>query len=178
MSAIRFRVLPRNQPAQAVVNSGIQNRLLNKFLITALFIVPGFAVFIIFLLMPVATTSRYSLYDWNGFGELTSENYVELDNYDRLINHEVFQNAVRHTFIIMALSLAIQLPLAFGLALLVGRGNLPGRHFFRTLLFIPYVFSEVITALIWQYVLHPRDGLANLVFEKTIPGFENVAWLG
>jgi raffinose/stachyose/melibiose transport system permease protein len=78
----------------------------------------------------------------------------------------------------MGLSLTIELPVAMALALLVGRGNLPGRRVFRLLLFIPYVFSEVLTAIIWRYVLHPSAGLANWFFDKTIPGFENVAWLG
>ncbi|MBZ0307991.1 MAG: sugar ABC transporter permease [Anaerolineae bacterium] len=175
MSATRFRVLPRNNNAHATVN---WNQRFDKLFTLALFIIPGFSVFFTFLLIPIVTTARYSLYDWNGFGDLTSENYVGFGNYERLYEHEVFRQAVEHSFILMGLSLIIQLPLALMLALLVGRGELPGRRFFRTLLFIPYVFSEVITALIWQYVYHPRNGLANYTFDKIIPGFESVAWLG
>jgi raffinose/stachyose/melibiose transport system permease protein len=36
----------------------------------------------------------------------------------------------------------------------------------------------VITAIIWLYVLHPNEGLANTVFGAVIPGFEPIAWLG
>ncbi|KAB2905436.1 MAG: sugar ABC transporter permease [Anaerolineae bacterium] len=176
MSATRFRVLPRNtQPHAASIN---WNQRFDKLFTIALFTIPGFSIFLTFLLIPITLTARYSLYEWKGFGDLTSENYAGLGNYQRLYEHDVFHQAVEHTFIIMGLSLLIQLPLALGLALLVGRGELPGRRFFRTLLFIPYVFSEVITALIWQYVYHPRNGLANYTFEKIIPGFESIPWLG
>ena len=150
-------------------------RRINKLLTVAFFVVPGMAVFFIFLLWPMLQSTQYSLYKWNGFGPL--QNYVGLDNYDRAYNHQVFRLAVKNSFVIMGLSLTIELPIALMLALLVGRGNLPGRRLFRMLLFVPYVFSEVITAIIWRYVLHPTSGLANWAFSHTVPGFENVGWL-
>jgi raffinose/stachyose/melibiose transport system permease protein len=77
----------------------------------------------------------------------------------------------------MMLSLGVQLPLALGLALMVGRGKLHGRKLFRTFLFIPFVFSEIITAIIWRYVLHPDEGLLNTALGTLIPGFENFGLL-
>jgi raffinose/stachyose/melibiose transport system permease protein len=89
----------------------------------------------------------------------------------------VFQTAVMNSFRIMGLSLLIQLPIAMLLALMVGRGNLPGRRIFRLLLFLPYVFSEVISALIWRYVMHPTDGLLNWFLGHSVPGYSNIGWL-
>lgn len=62
--------------------------------------------------------------------------------------------------------------------LLEGRGELRGRRIFRTLLFIPYVFSEIITAIIWLYVFKPGNGLLNVALQSFIPGFKPVPWLG
>lgn len=77
----------------------------------------------------------------------------------------------------MVMSLGIQLPLSMTMALMVGRGKLIGKKLFRTILFVPYVFSEVITAIIWRYVLHPSgDGLVNVVMGN-IPGYHTVGWL-
>jgi raffinose/stachyose/melibiose transport system permease protein len=174
MSFSTFRVLPRPRP-QADVEKN--RRLSQKWLTIAFFVVPGMAVFLIFLLIPVAQSAYYSLYKWYGFGALSPENYIGLGNYDQLLNHKIFQGAVTHSLVLMALSLMIQLPLALGLALLVGRGELPGRRIFRTILFVPYVFSEVITAIIWLYVLHPNAGLVNNVLTTLIPGFQQVTWL-
>ena len=171
MSAILSRVLLR--PDQRI-DSKLRKRL-NKALLVVMFAAPGMLVFSIFLLIPVSQSVQYSRYKWNGFGE--PENYQEWGNYERLVEHKVFQGAVKHSFTIMGLSLTIQLPIAMLLALLVGRGTLPGRRFFRMMLFIPYVFSEIVTALIWLYVFHPRDGLANLAFDTLVPGFKPMPWL-
>jgi raffinose/stachyose/melibiose transport system permease protein len=102
---------------------------------------------------------------------------VGTGNYDLLLNTTTFQDAIRNSFTLMLLSLGIQLPIALTLALMVGRGNLPGRRLFRTILFVPYVFSEVITAIIWRYVLHPSDdGLVNVVLGN-LPGYETIGYL-
>jgi raffinose/stachyose/melibiose transport system permease protein len=153
-------------------------RQLQKTIAVILFVVPGMVVFVVFMLWPIAQSSRYSLHKWKGFTELSDETYVGLENYERLYEHEVFHDAIRHSLLIVVLSLTIELPIAMTLALMVGRGTLPGRRYFRTALFVPYVFSEVITAIIWLYVLHPHEGLVNVAGGQLIPGFKNVAWLG
>ena len=149
---------------------------IEKYLTVGLLVLPGMLIFVIFVMVPVIKAAQYSLYDWKGFGPLT--NYVGLDNYDRLFHQKIFLSAVGHSFLIMGLSLTVQLPIALGLALMVGRGALRGQRIFRTILFVPFVFSEVITAIIWSYVLHSSpSGLANMVFGKIIPGFEPQSWL-
>ncbi len=173
MSAIRYRVLPKQQ-TQTIADK--QRRQFNKMLLVFLFLVPGMSVFLFFLLIPIGQSAYYSLYTWNGFGPLTR--YVGLGNYERLFDHGIFQSSISHSFIIMFLSLIVQLPLAISLALMVGRGKLWGKKFFRTVLFVPYVFSEVITALIWIYVLHPNSGLVNTVLGVIIPNYEAIGWLG
>jgi raffinose/stachyose/melibiose transport system permease protein len=173
MSALRFRVLPR--PHEQALRDK-QRRQWNQTFFIALFVLPGMIIFFLFVLMPIVQSGYFSLYDWDGFGPPTD--YVQFGNYERLFNHSVFQDAVLHSFSIMALSLTIQLPLALGLALLVGRGKLWGRKLFRIILFIPFVFSEVITAIIWRYVLSPDDGaLLNAVLGVIIPGYQASGWL-
>jgi len=132
-------------------------------------------LFVLFVLIPIVQSGVFSLYKWDGFGPPT--NYLGLGNYKTLLNTKIFQSSLIHSFTIMSLSLSIQLPLALALALLVGRGKLRGKRVFRAILFIPYVFSEVITGIIWRYVLTPGPGLANLVLGTLIPGFKPIAWL-
>ncbi len=149
---------------------------IKKYLTVGLLVLPGMLIFVLFVLIPIGKAAQYSLYEWRGFGELT--NYIGLDNYDRLFHQKIFRSALKHSFLITFLSVGVQLPIALGLSLLVGRGTLRGKGIFRTILFVPYVFSEVITAIIWSYVLHPSpNGLANLFFGKIIPGFEPQTWL-
>jgi len=173
MAAIRFRVLARNHDP---VDADKARQQFNKLLLVWLFVLPGMIVFFLFLLIPVSESVPFSFFKWNGLGPMT--NFVGADNYTYLATNSVFQQSLLHSFIIMGLSLLVQLPLSLGLALLVGRGELPGRRLFRGLLFIPYVFSEILTAYIWLYVLHPNDGLVNVVMTSFIPNFHSVVWLG
>lgn len=173
MSVSKFRVLPKANSQ----TDGIQGSSWNTAILVTLFVLPGMLIFLMFFLYPIGQSAVFSLYEWDGLGPLTD--FVGLENYERLLNHKIFHMSVQHSLTLMVLSLLIQLPLSLGLALIVGRGELPGRRIFRAILFIPYVFSEVVTAIIWTYVLHPDpDGLLNTVMRSVIPGFTSTGWLG
>lgn len=157
------------------VEQDYQQQTIRKYISVLIFLVPGMVFFIYFLLLPVSNSLYYSQFNWDGLGPPVK--YIGLKNYDFLLNQGAFQQAIQNSLMIVALSLAIQLPLALCLALLVGRGKLPGRSIFRTILFIPYVFSEIVTAYIWNYVYHPRDGLANFTLHLFLPNADNILWL-
>jgi len=172
MTAIRSRL--SSNALDRILTDRVRREIGKSFTVL-LCLLPGMTVFFLFLLIPVAQAARYSLYDWNGLGPL--KDYVGLRNYDLLFHNTTFQLAVRHSFMIMLMSLGIQLPLSMAMALMVGRGSLPGKSVFRTILFVPYVVSEVITAIIWRYVLHPSsDGLINTILGN-IPGYHTVGWI-
>ncbi|MFQ3673430.1 MAG: sugar ABC transporter permease, partial [Aggregatilineales bacterium] len=61
-------------------------------------------------------------------------------------------------------------------AIMVGR-KLPGRFLFRSIFFLPYVFSEIITAIIWTFVYNPGSGLLNTVLATIIPDYQPIGWL-
>jgi len=147
----------------------------NRTIAILVFLVPGMIFFFAFLLIPVSNSLYYSVFKWNGLGPPTD--FVGLRNYDFLLNQKAFQQSIQNSITIVALSLVVQLPMALGLALIVGRGSLPGRSIFRTILFIPFVFSEIITAYIWSYVYHPRDGMANFILHLFAPNADNITWL-
>ena len=148
---------------------------LQNFRTILLFLAPALLVFSLFLIYPMLQSVYYSFFNWKGFGPATD--YIGLDNYVRILNDSKFLRAVQNGLLIVFLSLIIQLPLALTLALMVGR-TLPGRAFFRIVFFLPYVLSEVITAVIWRALYHPDPhyGLINAIFVNL--GLAPVAWLG
>lgn len=168
-SMSRFRFTTRQQ---ATTNQETPKN--NQALTIALFIIPGALVYTLFLIIPIFQAAYYSLYDWNGLGPLTD--FYGFGNYERALSHNIFQNSVGNSLIITALSLLIQLPLALSLALMVGR-KLPGRSIFRSIFFMPYVFSEIITAIIWTFVYNPGDGMLNTILSTIIPGYVPQGWL-
>jgi raffinose/stachyose/melibiose transport system permease protein len=141
-----------------------------------LFLLPALALFILFVIYPILQSVYYSLFNWKGLGQATD--FIGLGNYLNILSDQVFMKAVAHGFLIVFLSLAIQLPLALALALMVSR-DLPGRAFFRVIFFMPYVFSEVIVAIMWLGLLNPDPdrGFINALL-VLIPGVKPVAWLG
>ncbi len=175
-SATRFRFIPRERPnaAKRSHSDGRPGTKRGQLLTIGILILPGAIIYTLFLIIPILQSAYYSLFDWNGLGPLS--NYFAFGNYERAFDHSVFHTAVINTSAIILMSLVIQLPLAMGLALMVGR-KLPGRSIFRSIFFMPYVFSEVITALLWTFVYNPGGGLLNTVLTTLIPGYEFQGWL-
>jgi raffinose/stachyose/melibiose transport system permease protein len=99
----------------------------------------------------------YSLYHWNGLNPLND--FVGLHNYVLAFQDQVFQKAILHNGIFIALSIVFQLPIGLGIALMLNQ-RLRGRAAFRLIFFAPFVLSEVVTAVIFQLMLQP-DGLVD-----------------
>ncbi|MDD3031209.1 MAG: sugar ABC transporter permease [Atribacterota bacterium] len=140
-----------------------------------LFLLPAFILLFIFLVYPIFRSAYYSLFNWKGFGPAVD--YIGIENYTRLLTDKIFLKAVKNGILIVIFSLVIQLPIAMGLALIVGR-DIPGKAFFRAIFFMPYILSEVITAIMWLilYNPNPRRGFLNAII-NIIPSLEPQAWL-
>jgi len=141
-----------------------------------LFLLPAFVFFLLFIIYPIIRAGYFSLFNWNGMGPAT--NFIGLNNYKQILTDQVFMKGVGNCLLIVVLSLAVQLPLALMLAIMVGR-DLPGRAFFRTIFFMPYVISEVITAIIWISLFSPDPdrGFINALL-VLIPGVQPQNFLG
>lgn len=172
-TATRSRPLTAPSP-HAPAAGGAQRRSRTRTrLELALLLAPALVLFVGFVLIPIAVAAYYSLYSWNGFGPLT--NFVGLDNYVDALSGDVFQSAIGHNLIIVALTIIVQLPLSLGLALLLNR-RLRGRAFLRMVVFAPYVLSEAVTAVIWLLILQP-GGFVDEVLRGVGLGWFVKQWL-
>jgi raffinose/stachyose/melibiose transport system permease protein len=152
------------------------SRQIQDNLTIILFLAPAFVLFLVFLVYPILQSVYFSLFNWKGFGPAVD--FVGLDNFRRILTDKIFMKAVGNGLLIIVFSLIIQLPLSLALAIMVGR-DLPGRAFFRAALFMPYVLSEVITAIIWLSLFNPdpERGFINALL-IIIPGFKALPFLG
>jgi raffinose/stachyose/melibiose transport system permease protein len=141
--------------------------------VVILFLLPALVLYALFVLYPIAQSIRFSAYDWNGLTPLTD--WVGLQNFREAFADPVFVQAVSHNFVIIGLSLLLQIPFAVAIAVLLSR-NLKGRGVFRTMFFAPYVLSEVVTGVVWRQMLRP-DGLFDVMLSSA--GAEGVTreWL-
>lgn len=151
-------------------------RLTTEARITAVvFLLPAVLVFAVVVVWPVIQSARYSMYSWNGLGPLSD--FVGLDNYRQLLADPIFWKALGNNIFILLWSLAVQIPLAVMLAILL-TGRIKGLGFFRTVYFSPFVLSSVVVGLLWQWVYNPSFGLANSLLGSI--GLEQLksSWLG
>jgi raffinose/stachyose/melibiose transport system permease protein len=139
----------------------------------AFFILPALLFYLLFVLYPLVQAVHYSLFNWSGLGALSD--FVGLRNYRDALGDPDFVGAIEHNFILVGLSLAIQFPLALGIALLLDR-PFRGRRIARLVFFAPYVLSEATTAVIWLLILQP-DGVVDRAFEGAGLGGAVQLWL-
>jgi raffinose/stachyose/melibiose transport system permease protein len=138
-----------------------------------LFLLPALVLYGVFVLFPIAQAVRYSFFKWNGLTPLTD--FIGLANYQRALADPIFFGAVSHNVFIIVASLAIQIPFALALALLLSR-SFRGRSVLRLVFFAPYVIAEVITAVVWSLLLQP-GGLAEGMLEAIGLGALYQPWL-
>jgi raffinose/stachyose/melibiose transport system permease protein len=137
------------------------------------FLLPALVVYVLLALLPIVQGAYYSSFDWNGLEPL--ENFIGLQNYRDAIADPVFLDALRHVFVILVLSLILQLPFALGLAVLLNQ-RMRGRALLRLLFFLPFVLSDVITAIVWRLLLQP-GGLLDSSMEGVGAGGLVQLWL-
>lgn len=164
-----------SRPFKPGRGSGASRRFQDNLTIV-ISLLPALILFLIIVVFPIVQSVYYSMFNWKGFGPATD--FIGLDNFKNILSDKVFHLALRNGLLIIVFSLAFQLPLSMLLAVLVGR-DLPGRVFFRTIFFMPYVVSEVTAALMWLFLFNPdpERGFLNALV-VLIPGAKAIAWLG
>ena len=141
-----------------------------------LFLLPALILFCGVLIAPIGASVFYSFFDWNGLGAKT---FIGLSNYKELFTSNAigFMKALRNSLLLAALSVFLQLPLALGLALTLGR-KVRGERIFLSVYFMPVLISTVVIGQLWLKIYNPDYGILN-AFLRAV-GLESWTriWLG
>ena len=122
-----------------------------------LFVAPLGALLLCFMVFP----TLYSL--WMSFTDYTmrgAPEFIGLDNYRYLLADAEFWAALRRTVFVMIVSIAAELVLGMGLALLLNR-EFRGQNLLRGLCFAPLLVSPLAMSLMWKYILDVEYGVVN-----------------
>ncbi len=143
-----------------------------KLRTAAPFLLPHFAGFLLFVLLPVAATLVISLLKWN---MVSAPRFVGLRNYWELLTGDPFFGAaMRNTLSYTGGAVLLILFSSLVSALALNR-KLPGRGLFRTLYFVPNVSSLVAVSLVWLWLYNSDFGLINNLLR--LVGIEGPRWL-
>ncbi len=118
------------------------------------FIVIGISVILLlyFIVFPMLVLIYDSLYV---DGRLDLSNYRDV--YGQEVNWRALTNTLKLSFGVMVASVLITFPLAW----LVGRTDLPGKKFYRTVLVASYMIPPYVGAIAWVQLLNPSVGYLN-----------------
>jgi raffinose/stachyose/melibiose transport system permease protein len=150
-----------------------RRRSRRKWTSIALFLAPALAIYLLLVVAPIFQAVYYSGFKWTGLGPL--DEFVGLQNFRTAFQDTVFTGALKHNGIFIALSLAIQLPFALAIAMILHQ-RLRGRALLRLLFFMPFVLSEVVTAVVFTLMLQPH-GLVDQSLDKAGLDFLIKEWL-
>jgi raffinose/stachyose/melibiose transport system permease protein len=150
-----------------------RTRSRRKWTSIALFLAPALAIYLLLVIAPIFQAVYYSGFKWTGLGPL--DEFVGLQNFRTAFQDTVFTGALKHNGIFIALSLAIQLPFALAIAMILHQ-RLRGRALLRLLFFMPFVLSEVVTAVVFTLMLQPH-GLVDQSLDKAGLDFLIKEWL-
>ncbi|MBW7884099.1 MAG: sugar ABC transporter permease [Caldilineaceae bacterium] len=147
----------------------------NEYTLTIiLFLLPTFLALVIFVIWPILDSFRLSLYKWNGVDP--TQTFLGMENWVRLVKDGIFWRAVRNNFVIVILSIAIQLPIGMALAVLLDYG---GRRMqlFKVVYFLPLLMSTVAIGILFKYIYDPYFGIINATLEAAGLNALAQAWL-
>jgi ABC-type sugar transport system permease subunit len=139
------------------------------------FIAPFVLIFCTFMVYPLLQSIVLAMQQT--FGPKTTV-FVGLKNFTDLFADHFFWLAMRNTFVFAVTTVALQLPLALGLAMLLNRPRLQGRALFRLIFFSPSLVGTVFVAMVFALMFHERAGLVNAFLRAVIPHFpQEFPWL-
>ncbi|KAB0685620.1 carbohydrate ABC transporter permease [Burkholderia territorii] len=129
-----------------------------------LFVLPGFALFTVFVLYPIVSSIWLSFHHWDGMTPMT---YAGLDNYRELLQSDTFYVALKNNVLWLVLFLAAP-PLGLALALYLNQ-NVVGIRLVKSLFFAPFVLPGVVVGLVFSWFYDPTFGLLKLIVGHGIP---------
>src|SRR3972149_4580757 len=125
-----------------------QNRQFRQIGTAALFLLPGLALFIAFVIIPMIYSLRISFFDWNIVRPELSE-WVGLQNYIQALQDPIFRRAVLNTLAYTLVTVPGQMILGLIVAILLNQ-NIRVKSLFRVLYYLPVITSWVIVSLLFE----------------------------
>lgn len=127
------------------------------FFKSMLFVLPGVAITVIFVIYPVINTFWLSLNDWNGVAT-APVTWVGLDNYIKVFTSEKFWNSMLNALYFMIGGFVVLMPIAFGMALLV-TSKIKFTKFFKASYLMPVMLGTTAVGLMWTFMLNADFGI-------------------
>ncbi|KMW18326.1 carbohydrate ABC transporter permease [Enterocloster citroniae] len=149
------------------------NKVLSNKKTIAIFILPAFLLYGVFVLIPIIYNIYLSMFQTDLMGK---KNFVLFRNYMNLLNDKIFLKALKNNGMLVVGSLLAHLPLAllFGNSIFI---KIRGSRFFQSIFFLPSVICGAGVGLLFNMIYNSEFGLLNTFLDLIrLSGLKH-AWL-
>ncbi|MGO4125930.1 carbohydrate ABC transporter permease [Inquilinus sp. YAF38] len=139
-----------------------------------LFLAPTLAALALVALWPLLRTLFFSITDAT-LDDPTNYGFVWLDNFIDVARDPQWWRAVENTLVFTIVSVALETLLGLAIALLLNE-TIPGRGVLRAAILVPWSIPVVVSAKIWEWLLHDQFGIINRLLIDLHLIDKGVAW--
>jgi multiple sugar transport system permease protein len=104
--------------------------------------------------------------------------WAGLGNVARLLQDEVFWLSLRHTAVFVAVSVALEVVIGLGIALVIEDDRVWISRVTRALILLPWAVPPVVNGLLWSFIFNAQFGYLNRVLHALGMIDDSVNWLG
>lgn len=142
-------------------------------IIPYLFIAPAALVIAALVVYPILNGIYISFFNTN---LVNKWEFVGLKYYLKALTDADFRDSIIRTFIFTFWVVLGHFVIGFIIASLVNR-PLKGRSFFRGILIMPWVFPDVVVALLWKWIFNTQNGILNVLLMNLGLVDAPISWL-
>ena len=147
-----------------------------KQVLPYLFLSPAILFFIVFLFYPLILVFFQSFFHMN-INKPYLDGFAGFANFRKLFSEdETFYKTLGISFRWVFFEVGLQLICGLAFALVLNQ-NFKSRSFFRTISFLPWAISGVLTAIMWSLMFNANIGVVNDLFLKLGLIGKPAAWL-
>jgi raffinose/stachyose/melibiose transport system permease protein len=139
-----------------------------------LYILPAFAFYAAFVVVPLLHAGWISLFVWVGVSPAT---WVGADNYRDVLSDARIRSAFAHSLVLIAFYSLLPVGLGLLLAASLSRMRVRGLAAFRAILFLPQVIALIVVGVIWRWIYAPGGPLNEALHAFGLDSLARV-WLG
>jgi multiple sugar transport system permease protein len=166
---VAFTQWPQPQPAEGPARAAVGARPrrparqgLSDRTLAWLFTGPTIILLLAFNIFPLLWTIWLSFTNYRANRPNAAVEWIGLGNYSRVLSSEAIWETMRTTAHFLCASIALQLVLGFGLALLLNR-RFRSHSFWSTAILLPMMLAPAVVGTFWKYFFEPQYGIVNAI---------------
>ncbi len=136
-----------------------------------LFLIPAFAVLLVFFFIPFFQTIGLSFFDYSS--SLYNPSFIGVDNYLRLFKEPVFYKVMFNTFMYLVIAVPFLVVFPLFIAILINQ-KIRGITLYKILIYLPVIVSIVVAAIAFKW-LYADEGVLN--YFLSLLHIEPIGWL-